>query len=68
MSEEREARGGSPRGKYIFHPSLMLASFGASRPLVATGHSAAPEVAGGVVDAKVQSLEMTLGNQYNMFK
>jgi len=46
----------------------MLASFGASRPLVATGHSAAPEVAGGVVDAKVQSLEMTLGNQYNMFK
>lgn len=67
-SEEREAGGGNPWGKYIFHPSLTFINIGVPQSPVATGHSVASEAVEGVVDAEVQSLEVTLGIQYDMLK
>lgn len=67
-SEEWEVRGGSPWGKYIFHPSLMLISIGVSQSPVATGHSVVPEAVGGVVDTEVQSHAVTLGSQHDILK
>lgn len=67
-SEEREARGGIPWGKYIFHPSLTLISAEAPQSPVVTSRLVAQESVGGVVDIEVQSLKVTFGSQRGMLK